>query len=211
MSILIILGKDSIRRCNSVKVGAYDNEKQINVAERNVSNSLEHPNLVDDSIVKIGLEENKVMFRKGSEGKEDVSNTKITNNPSEVTHHTTNTNQLLVVNGTNMNGRGSISILDGNIDTTRTYLHSTSMLSGGTIHTGVSLENIENGQHESLLEAPVRQRDSSGSIRAAVARRKQNMTHRSAAQKREANLAVVLVSSVTMFLICHAPRIFAKL
>ena len=73
------------------------------------------------------------------------------------------------------------------------------------------LENIENGTHENSLEAPVRQRDSSGSIRAAVARRKQNMTHRSAAQKREANLAVVLVSSVTMFLICHAPRIFAKL
>ena len=194
-----------------MKVGAYDNEHQLNVAERRVSNSLEHPNLIDDSIVKIGLENSKVIFRKGSNGEEIALNAKDVNNTSGTKNDTVHEKQLLVVNGKNMNGRGSISTLNGNIDTTRTYLHSSSMLSGGTIHTGVSLENIENGQQDSLLEAPVRQRDSSGSIRAAVARRKQNMTHRSAAQKREANLAVVLVSSVTMFLICHAPRIFAKL
>ena len=194
-----------------MKVGAYDNEHQLNVAERRVSNSLEHPNLIDDSIVKIGLENSKVIFRKGSNGEEIALNAKDVNNTSGTKNDTVHEKQLLVVNGKNMNGRGSISTLNGNIDTTRTYLHSSSMLSGGTIHTGVSLENIENGQQDSLLEAHVRQRDSSGSIRAAVARRKQNMTHRSAAQKREANLAVVLVSSVTMFLICHAPRIFAKL
>ena len=194
-----------------MKVGAYDNEHQLNVAERRVSNSLEHPNLIDDSIVKIGLENSKVIFRKGSNGEEIALNAKDVNNTSGTKDDTVHEKQLLVVNGTSVNGRGSISTLNGNIDTTRTYLHSSSMLSGGTIHTGVSLENIENGQQDSLLEAPVRQRDSSGSIRAAVARRKQNMTHRSAAQKREANLAVVLVSSVTMFLICHAPRIFAKL
>ena len=152
-----------------------------------------------------------MIFRKGSNGEEITPNAIDVNNASGSKSDTIHEKQLLVVNGTNMNGRGSISTLNGNIDTTRTYLHSSSMLSGGTIHTGVSLENIENGQQDSLLEAPVRQRDSSGSIRAAVARRKQNMTHRSAAQKREANLAVVLVSSVTMFLICHAPRIFAKL
>ena len=194
-----------------MKVGAYDNEHQLAVAERRVSNSLEHPNLIDDSIVKIGIEDNKVIFRKGSNGEEITLNAKEENITSGLKSDTTHEKQLLVVNGTNMNGRGSISTLNGNIDTTRTYLHSSSMLSGGTIHTGVSLENMENGQQDSLLEAHVRQRDSSGSIRAAVARRKQNMTHRSAAQKREANLAVVLVSSVTMFLICHAPRIFAKL
>ena len=194
-----------------MKVGAYDNEHQLTVAERRVSNSLEHPNLIDDSIVKIGIEDNKVIFRKGSNGEEIALNAKEENITSGLKSDTTHEKQLLVVNGTNMNGRGSISTLNGNIDTTRTYLHSSSMLSGGTIHTEVSLENIENGQQDSLIEAPVRQRDSSGSIRAAVARRKQNMTHRSAAQKREANLAVVLVSSVTMFLICHAPRIFAKL
>ena len=152
-----------------------------------------------------------MIFRKGSNGEEIAPNAKDVNNTLGTKSDTIHEKQLLVVNGTNMNGRGSISTLNGNIDTTRTYLHSSSMLSGGTIHTGVSLENIETGQQDSLLEAPVRQRDSSGSIRAAVARRKQNMTHRSAAQKREANLAVVLVSSVTMFLICHAPRIFAKL
>ena len=194
-----------------MKVGAYDNEHQLTVAERRVSHSLEHPNLIDDSIVKIGIQDNKVIFRKGSNGEETALNATEENITSGLKSDTTHEEQLLVVNGTNMNGRGSISTLNGNIDTTRTYLHSSSMLSGGTIHTGVSLENIENGQQDSLLEAPVRQRDSSGSIRAAVARRKQNMTHRSAAQKREANLAVVLVSSVTMFLICHAPRIFAKL
>ena len=200
-----------MRRCNSVKVGAFDNDRQPNVTERNVSNSLEHPNLIDDSIVKIGLDDNKVMFRKGSNDEEDVSKDNITNKLSQPTNDISHAKQLLVVNGKGMNGRGSVSTLDGNIETTRTYLHSASMLSGGTIHTGVSMENIENGHHDSLLEPPIRQRDSSGSIRAAVARRKQNMTHRSAAQKREANLAVVLVSSVTMFLICHAPRIFAKL
>ncbi len=30
----------------------------------------------------------------------------------------------------------------------------------------------------------------------------------SAAQSREANMAVILVSSVSMFLICHLPRLF---
>ena len=173
---------------------------------------MEHPNLLDNSTVTIGLEDNKVIFRKSSdEGEEGASLNKATNKLSQPKNEITNAKQLLVVNGSNMNGRCSITTLDGNIDTTRTYLHSSSMVSGGTIHTAASMENMENGHPESLLEAPVRQRDSSGSIRAAVARRKQNMTHRSAAQKREANLAVVLVSSVTMFLICHAPRIFAKL
>ena len=35
--------------------------------------------------------------------------------------------------------------------------------------------------------------------------------HRTAAEKSEANLAVILVSTVTMFLICHVPRMFHSL
>ena len=79
------------------------------MTERNITNSLEHPNLIDDSIVKIGLDDNKVMFRKGSNGEEDASKDNTTNKLSQPTNGITHTKQLLVVNGKGMNGRGSVS------------------------------------------------------------------------------------------------------
>jgi hypothetical protein len=175
------------------------------------TNSLANPISKDKSRITIGFEDNKVVFLKNSttEDNKESPDSIIKNGSPEMTQHEIPSNQLLSVNMNNGNNntssaRGSISTLDGNMETTHTYLHAPSLVSCETENTGMSIDNAENGP-------PIRQRDSSGSIRAAVARRKQNMTHRSAAQKREANLAVVLVSSVTMFLICHAPRIFANL
>ena len=206
-----------MKRSHSVKFCA--NESQPNMTGIGSTNSLENPISNDKSRITIGFEDNKVVFLKNltAEGKEKSLDSIIKNGLPQITQHEISSDQLLSVNMNNGNNntsgsaRGSICTLDGNMDTTRTYLHAASLVSCETENTGMSIDNVENGPHGNSLGPPIRQRDSSGSIRAAVARRKQNMTHRSAAQKREANLAVVLVSSVTMFLICHAPRIFANL
>ena len=205
-------------RSNSVRFRINDNTKSPKLAGKTSYKSLSNPLLNDESAIEIGLEENKVAFVKNSNTSnvlEDAQNSKIENGITRTTHTTPSDNLLSVAmnsTGNNTDTRSSTTTLDVNLEMSRTYLHpTTSLVSNVTANTVVSTDNGENEPNEDLLERPLHQRDSSGSIRAAVARRKQNMTHRSAAQKREANLAVVLVSSVTMFLICHAPRIFANL
>ena len=189
-----------------------------NADEKTSLKSQEDTNLKDEARIIINGDENQVLFTK--EPIEDLENENDAHIPNIENSLATSTipissDRLLSVNvgSVDPNALGSTSSLDDNIGASRTYLHASSMLSTCTTeHTGISMENLGDAQHHNALDHPAaRQRDSSGSIRAAVARRKQNMTHRTAAQKREANLAVVLISSVTMFLICHAPRIFANL
>ena len=200
-------------RSQSVKIST--NQRLPNVAGPGSTNSLHNLTAKDHSKIQIEFDTSKVSFTKNSSALKNTKvdqHSKFENRLLEATENIP-TEHLLSVNmsctNNNTSARGSISTLDGNIDLSRTYLHAPSMVSCGTENTAASMDNAETGNDEETI--PLRQRDSSGSIRAAVARRKQNMTHRSAAQKREANLAVVLVSSVTMFLICHAPRIFANL
>ena len=189
-------------------------------ADENTSlKNQEDTDLQDEARIIINGDENQVLFTKEPsqdlENENGCHNSNIENGLAAPTTIPISSDQLLSVKvgSVDPNALGSTSSLDDNIGASRTYLHASSMLSTCTTeHTGISMENLGDAQHHNALDHPVaRQRDSSGSIRAAVARRKQNMTHRTAAQKREANLAVVLISSVTMFLICHAPRIFANL
>ena len=190
-----------------------------NVDEKTSLKSQEDTDLKDEARILIRSDENQVLFTKepnqNLENENDGHISNIENGLAVPTTIPISSDQLLSVNvgSVDPNALGSTSSLDDNIGASRTYLHASSMLSTCTTeHTGISMENLGDAQHHNALDHPAaRQRDSSGSIRAAVARRKQNMTHRTAAQKREANLAVVLISSVTMFLICHAPRIFANL
>ena len=206
-------------RSSSVRFRVNDYpENAPRMANKTSCKSLSNPILNDGAEIKIGLEDNKVVFVKNSNTPnlltEEAPNTKIENGVTRNTHTIPSDNLLSVgMSNTehNIDAGSSITTLDVNLEMSSTYLHPSSMLSCATATTVVNSVNGEHEQTEALLERSTHQRDSSGSIRAAVARRKQNMTHRSAAQKREANLAVVLVSSVTMFLICHAPRIFANL
>ena len=190
-----------------------------NADEKTSLKGQEDTDLKDEARILIKSNENQVLFTKEPsqdlENENDAHASNIENGLAAPTTIPISSDQLLSVNvgSVDPNALGSTSSLDDNIGASRTYLHASSMLSTCTTeHTGISMENLGDAQHHNALDHPAaRQRDSSGSIRAAVARRKQNMTHRTAAQKREANLAVVLISSVTMFLICHAPRIFANL
>ena len=172
---------------------------------RESSKSLQGPLIEADGSVTIEYEKDSVSFVKSAA--DNATNGTLGNRSQSLK----TTGNLLVAANMNHDKAGSISTLEVTVDCSQ----ATSMLSscGATSSTIINGSNREgNNSNANSLERPRNgQRGSSGSIDAAVAKWRQNMTRRSAAQRREANLAIVLVSSVTMFLICHAPRIFQNL
>ena len=208
-----------IERSSSVKRHVNDQPLNSHKVETNATCKILNNQIInDDSAIQMGLEDTQVVFVKHATTANALEQSQDLKTENTITRipDTNPTDKLLsvVMNNmeNNMDNQSSVASFDANLEISHSYLYPSSMVSCGTENTVVGSVNEESEQNDNVLERPLRpQRDSSGSIRAAVARRKQNITHRSAAQKREANLAVVLVSSVTMFLICHAPRIFANL